>query len=239
MACSAAAVLLWALVFTGREARAQALSVVPVKIQMAPGQKAAALSVVNGGTSETAVQVRVYAWNQTDGEDRLVESGNVLVSPPLATIAPGAAQVVRLMLRETAQTREAAYRVIVDQIPPPVSAGTVQIALRMSIPVFAQPLARTAAHLEFHIESDAGRSYLVACNNGGRHEVIRDAALVTGDGRQLKPSSNASPYILAGATRRWAIPAQEPVASAGRTLQLTARSDAGAIAVQVSVVAIR
>jgi len=231
--------LLLTLLLTSRPARAQALSVVPVRIQMGPGQKAAVLSVTNQGTSETAVQVRIYAWNQKDGEDRLVESNNVLVSPPLATIGPGGAQVIRLMLRETAQTREATYRVIVDQIPPPAAAGSVQIALRMSIPVFAQPAARTAPHLQFHIESDAERSYLVASNLGGRHEVIRNVEVATGDGRQLKPSSDSSPYILAGATRRWAIPAQGPIAKTGKTLQLTARSDSGAISVQVPVVDLR
>jgi fimbrial chaperone protein len=206
---------------------------------MGPGQKAAVLTVANQGTGETTVQVRIYAWNQKDGEDRLVESSGVVVSPPLATIGPGASQVIRLMLRETAQTREDTYRLIVDQIPPPAAAGTVQISLRMSIPVFALPAARTTAHLVFHIESDGGKSYLVASNDGGRHEVIRDVAVATGDGRHLKPSSDASPYILAGATRRWPIPAQEPLAPTGKTLQLTARSDSGAIAVQVPVVDIR
>jgi fimbrial chaperone protein len=57
--------------------------------------------------------------------------------------------------------------------------------------------------------------------------------LVAADGKVLALESNVSPYILAGATRRWRIttpsvgPLREP-------LRLTARADTGAIDQAVS-----
>src|SRR5947207_12019099 len=86
VAKTCAAILI--LIQTGRAVRAQALSVLPVNVFLQPGQKATTLTVTNHGNRETAIQVRAYAWNQPDGDDQLTASDTVVVSPPLASIAP-------------------------------------------------------------------------------------------------------------------------------------------------------
>jgi fimbrial chaperone protein len=232
---TAAAILI--VILTGRAATAQALSVLPVNIFLPPGQRATTLTVTNQGNRETAIQVRAYAWNQPDGEDILTSSDAVMVSPPLATIAPGATQVVRLILRlpPLSGDREATYRILVDQIPPPAEPGIVQVVLRLSIPIFALPTTRAASIVRYHIELNSGQIYLVGSNDGLRHEAIRDIVLSTGDGRKLTPGPGASPYVLSGATRRWPIARQGPLPLPGETLRLTAHSDSGAIEEQVSV----
>jgi fimbrial chaperone protein len=195
------------VLIAGGTAGAQALMVIPVNVQLPTGQKATTLTVTNHGNAETAIQIRAYAWNQQDGTDQLADSNAVLVSPPLASIAAGATQVVRLILRQTPEGREATYRILVDQIPPPAEPGVVHIVLRMSIPIFAQPVTRTVAHIKFHIERNGESAYLVAFNDGGRHEAVRDVVLSTSDGRKLTSAASASPYVLAGCTRRWPIAA--------------------------------
>jgi fimbrial chaperone protein len=231
-------ILVLIVLLAGGAARAQSLMVLPVNIQMAPGQMATTLTVINRGDSETAVQVRAYAWNQPDGDDQLTASDTVLVSPPLTSIAPGAAQVVRLVLRRAPQGREATYRIVLDQIPPPALPGKVRVVLRMSIPIFAHSATRAVPHVYFHIERNAGKSFLVALNDGDRHEVIREIVLWTSDGHKLKTESSASPYILAGVTRRWPIGAQGLLPLPGETLRLTAHADSGAIEQQVHVVSV-
>jgi fimbrial chaperone protein len=233
---AAANALAAALVFllTGAVAGAQSLSVLPVNVFFPAGQKAATLTITNQGKSETAVQIRAFAWNQQDGDDqRLAATDAVLMSPPIATIAPGASQVVRLILRQTPQDREATYRILVDQIPPPAEPGIVHIVLRLSIPIFAMPAARVLPHLRFHTETDGGELFLVGTNDGLVHELIRDIVLTTGDGRELKEEPSTSPYILGGATRRWPIAAQGSLPLPSETLRLTAHSNAGAIDEQV------
>lgn len=220
-------------------AGAQALKVIPVNVQMPPGQRTAILTVINEGSTETAVQIRAYDWNQPGGNDQLTSSNEVLASPPLTTIAPGATQIVRLVLRRTPEGREATYRILLDQIPSAAVPGEVKIVLRMSIPIFAQPTNRTASHVQFHIERDAGQVYLVGINNGLRHEAIRDIVLLTNDGRKMKTASGAAPYILAGVTRRWLIAAQGPQPLTNETLRMTAHADTGAIEQQVRVVGVQ
>jgi fimbrial chaperone protein len=144
------------------------------------------------------------------------------------------------VLSKSPQGQEASYRILVDQIPPPAAPGTVRIALRLSIPIFAEPDSRAVSHVTFHVERDAGQAYLVAVNDGGRHETIRDIALTTGQGAKLKTDNQVSPYVLAGATRRWAIvePGGLPAAG-GSSLRMTARADSGALDQAVPVLANR
>jgi fimbrial chaperone protein len=221
------------LFVSGMAAGAQALSVLPVNIFFTPGQRATSLTVTNQGKSETAIQIRAFAWNQPDGNDKLTASNEVVASPPIATIAPGATQVVRLILRQSPQGREATYRILVDQIPPPAEPGVVHIVLRLSIPIFVQPAVKAFPDVQFHLEINAGQLYLVGFNAGNLHESIRDIVLSTSDGRKLNEDPNAYPYILAGATRRWHIAVQGPLPLSSDTLQLTAHANAGAIKEQV------
>ncbi|HKF49866.1 MAG TPA: fimbria/pilus periplasmic chaperone [Terracidiphilus sp.] len=224
-----------AVFMTAPPARAQALQVLPVNVQMAPGQQAATVTVSNQGDTQTAVQIRAYKWDQKGDSDELAPSNDVVVSPPISTIAPGSSQVVRLILRQPPQGHEETYRIILDQIPPPAEPGVVHVVLRMSIPIFAQPTSRAAADVQFHVEVKDGKTYLVGVNDGQRHEAIRGIELKTCDGRTLKVESGASPYILAGTTRHWKIDAPDAAPLPNGTAQLSAHSDAGAINQQVQV----
>lgn len=215
----------------GPMAHGQAISVLPVNVLLGPEQMATTLSVSNQDSKETAVQVRAFAWTQKDGADQLTQSDELVVSPPIATIAPGASQVVRLILRKPAQGRETTYRILVDQIPPPAEPGVVHVVLRLSIPVFVQPATPAAPNVHFHLERDGEQLVLVGVNDGLRHEAFRSILLRTSDGRELKEEASASPYILAGATRRWRMAGQGtgslPLPS--QPMRLTAKGDAAAI----------
>jgi fimbrial chaperone protein len=222
-----------AVAMTTPAVRAQALSVLPVNVHMAPGEQAATVTVSNQGNAQTSFQIRAYKWNQDGDTDELTVSNEVVVSPPIATIGAGQSQLVRLILRQPPQSREATYRIILDQIPPPAEPGVVHVVLRMSIPIFAQPKSRANSDLQFHVENKDGSTYLVGVNDGLRHETIREIQLKTSDGRELKAANGESPYILAGSTRHWRIDSSEAVSVSNSTFQLTAHSDAGAIEQQV------
>jgi fimbrial chaperone protein len=215
--------------------RAQGLSVLPVTIQLAPGQLAAAITLANQSDGETSFQVRAYAWHQQDATDQLSSTDDLLASPPLGTIAAAATQVVRLVLRKSPQGREATYRILLDQIPPPAAPGTVRIALRLSIPIFAEPATRAVPHVQWRVLDSGRQSYLEAINDGDRHETVRDIMLAS-SGSTDKVEPNLSPYILAGSTRRWEIIASGQPLAPGATLHLTAQMDSGPLDQTVVVV---
>ena len=221
------------LAFSSLAANAQALSVVPVNLFLSPGQKATSLTVTNQGNSEMALQTRAFAWSQKDGEDQLTATNNVVLSPPIVKMAPGATQVIRIILRQAPENFEDTYRILLDQIPPPAEAGVVHMVLRLSIPIFAQPAIRAFADVQFHLEYKNGQIDLVGMNVGNIHEKIRDIVLSTSDGRKLKADSNVPPYLLSGATRRWHIPVEKTQTAPSGTMRLTAHLDTGAIDEQV------
>lgn len=213
---------------------AQPLGISPVTLQLAPGQAATSLTVTNQGDRPTAIQLRVFAWNQDKGEDELVTTDHLIISPPITTIAPAATQVVRLMLRRPATGKEASYRILLDQIPAATEPGVVQVALRVSMPLFAAPVTRIASALRYHLEQRDGRPWLVAVNTGSRHETVRDIQLTSADGRHLKIADGVLPYVLAGATRRWLIVEMGGAAKWQSKVELSARGDLGPIRVSVS-----
>ena len=228
-----------ALLCAGGGAQAQSITVLPVNLNLAAGEQTSSLTVINQGAADTSVQIRVLAWSQANGVETLTPSDEVMASPPIATIAAGATQVVRLVLRKAPTEHEATYRILLDQIPAPATPGTVRIALRLSIPVFAEPATRALPRVAYHVESGAGKAFLVAVNEGERHETTRDLALATSGGAGLTLGNQASPYILSGVTQRWPITAPSGAVKPGGTLRLTGQGDTGAIDESVSVTAIQ
>jgi fimbrial chaperone protein len=231
--CFAAAAAL-ALTLAASGAKAQALTVEPVSIRLEPGQMASTLTVTNQGDTDTAFQIRGFTWSQQGDEDKLDPTDELLVSPPIGSIAAGASQVVRVVLRHPPQDREATYRILFDQIPPPAEAGTVRFALRLSIPIFALPTTRVAPHLQWRIVRDKDAAYLVGLNDGNAHERVREIALATPNGVTIKADANQLPYILAGATRRWRLITDGSLPAPGTVLHLSAQGDTSAIDTPVS-----
>lgn len=230
--CAVGAVSGLALVLAANPAAAQSLTVQPVVINMQPGQLAATISISGQGADPTSYQVRAFAWSQQDGAEKLDPTGDVLLSPPLGTIPANGTQVVRIVIRKPPKDQESVYRLLLDQIPPPSAPGTVRIALRLSIPIFVEPATRVAPHLEWRVERDSDGVWLVATNNGTRHERIHDIVLSMGT-TTFKPQGDSSPYLLAGATRRIRLTGDGALPASGATLHLTAVSDGGKIDVTV------
>ncbi len=222
-----------AAILAAGAARAQTLAIQPVTVQLAPGQMAATVTVVNQGTSDSAFQVRPFAWDVQDGQDRLSATDQLIASPPLGTIAPGGTQLIRLVLHAAAQGKEAAYRIWIDQIPSASEAGAVRIALRVSIPVFAEPDSRVAPALAWHVALQDGKAYLVADNSGTRHESVRDIVLSRPGGGAIAVEGGISPHVLAGASRRWRLDGALP--GAGSQLRITAHTDGADIDQTVAV----
>jgi fimbrial chaperone protein len=206
----------------------------PVNVVMAPGQMAATLTIVNENDHEISFQIRAFGWKEDRaGDVQLTPTTDLLVGPPLGTIAPGATQVVRLVLNHPPQDRELSYRILFDELAPPAEAGLVHIALRLSIPVFAEPAGLAAPHVQWRLAADGARMWLVAHNDGKRHQTVRDIALQTAEGHALELRPDTPPYVLAGGEHRWSIEGGTRLPAAGTILRLTANGDGGAVAEQV------
>ena len=75
------------------------------------------LYVTNRGTDECTIQLRAFVWSQPDGLDKLDDTEDLVVSPPMFNLAPGKQQIVRVVMRSARPQRETGYRIILDQLP--------------------------------------------------------------------------------------------------------------------------
>lgn len=107
-------------------------------------------------TAPMNAQIRIFRWTQVAGEDRLLPTSDLLVSPPFVRLAGDQNQLVRVIRNpsgplalaagDVSPVDEQAYRLIVDEIPSADAAGRgVQFVMHYSIPVFIHPLNQPAA----------------------------------------------------------------------------------------------
>jgi fimbrial chaperone protein len=192
---------LLAAFLVGAPAFAGSFSVAPVRIDMKMPRRAAAIEVQNTGEAPAQLQVERYRWlADRDGDDQLEPTEEIIATPPIFTLAPGAKQIVRVLLFGTIDpARESSYRLIFQETalndPPP---NTVQALLRISMPVFISP-PNAKPSIAWSMSRESDRWWLTAENTGNAHAQITAAR--TGSGQELK----APGYLLPGEKRRFAV----------------------------------
>lgn len=206
---------------------ASTLRVSPVGLDLPVGQNAATLSLFNDDASPLNVQVRVFRWKQVDGKDVLEPATGVVASPPIAKVTPGAARTIRVVrLDAKLPDRQEAYRLIVDELPPPLSEGGRQVTLLMrhSIPLFFAA-SNDKAKVEWRMGGPQDGQTLTATNSGGRHLRVSNLRVVDAAGDVLAERKGLVGYALPGSSMTWPAGAFAPAPG----LRLIADTDAGPI----------
>ena len=215
-----------------RPAHAAQLEFLPISITTSLGQSANTIQVVNRGGGASTLQVRAFAWLQpASGADDLIHSDAIVVSPPMFSLPEGETQVIRVVLRTPPGPNELAFRVLVDELPPP-NATNVQLALRVSLPIFAAP-SSGVADLRWRAVRAAGGLNVIAHNVGALHTRVGKISLALPARAPVEGKlENRLPYVLAGAERHWsaALPA-----APGTQIRLTAEIDGKTVAQTLSV----
>lgn len=186
-------------------ARAGAIRVMPVRVEVEAGRRFCALTLGNDGDAPVTVQVRGFAWTRDEaGEDLLDPQAGPIVNPAMATIAPGGSRLVRCSLPAPASGEaEGQWRLLIDELPDPATArpGVIRTLLRISIPVFRAGKA-AAARLSWSARSQpdaAGRGeshVLRIANPGTRHAKVIGLTLAGPRGETV--AVERSFYLLAG-----------------------------------------
>ena len=227
----AAAALAWMLALS---AYAGSFSVDPVRLTVRARATSTSLSLQNNGDEPVLVQSEVMAWSQQDGNDLLTPSQDLLISPPIFKLAPGAAQTVRVgLLRPSDPERELTYRIFLQEVPAPLLPGQegVHAVLRLGLPVFVLPSRRAVPLLNWRAAQGAeGQIKLSLSNSGNAHVQAIDCKLYRPDGT-LIAEQKLTAYVLPGQARSWQITPNQPWR--GETLKLSARTDAGDVTAEI------
>ncbi|MCZ0760623.1 molecular chaperone [Vibrio diabolicus] len=127
------------------QAYANSLLIWPIYPKISSESNATSIWMVNQGTEDFYLQVRIFQWGQKDGQDTYAQQRQLIVTPPFVKIAPGAKQLIRILNQDGAlSNKEYAYRIIIDELPPAKGPKdenkendlAVKVRMRYSIPLF-------------------------------------------------------------------------------------------------------
>jgi fimbrial chaperone protein len=206
-----------------------AVTIAPVLVELSPARKIVSVTVTNSADSAVSFQADVLAWSQPDGQDRFEETDDLMVVPPIATIAAGASQIFRITPRAPPDPREQAYRLILEDVTPeaagPANSATVNIRVRHSLPVFVSPEGKPAVGVRVaQCAAPAGKGCVRLYNDGSRYVT---AKALTIDAAAWHKQVPLDTRLLAGAWREWSFDLPANVAG---PLSVKAETSAGMFA---------
>lgn len=205
---SVALVVLLPVLLAGRAAAA-GLDVSPVLLELGAGERATLLRLRNDGESPSRYQITVHSWSEKrEGGMDLGPTDEVVVFPPVLELAPGATRNVRVGVTAGPGVNERAWRLFVEELPPPPTPGNqVRILTRIGIPVFLAP-ARVVERAVIEDVAAPGARLEFTLRNEGTVRIRPTAVQVVGrkaDGAVLFEVPGEAWYVLAGGERRYAL----------------------------------
>ncbi|QXP88861.1 fimbrial biogenesis chaperone [Methylococcus capsulatus] len=200
--------LLAACLCASAQLAASQLDVAPTRIELSTAKPASAVTVKNESKDKLVIQNSVVAWTREGNEDRHTPTRDLIVTPPIATVAPGGSQVLRVGLRRPADPRSMlTYRLFVEEVPPPPQAGFkgVQFALRVSLPVLVQPAAPAPPRIVWSgARRPGGDLEITARNEGSALQAVYELFI---GGTPGKPVGQSGTILLPpGSRQSWTFP---------------------------------
>jgi fimbrial chaperone protein len=218
-------------------ASASTFNISPIRAELAAGHRTEALTITNAEDNPVVVQIRVVRWSQANGAEELVDTRELLATPPVLQIPANSQQIIRVALRRDPDpAQELTYRVIFEEVPQaaPKDFTGLRVALRLSIPIFVAP-AQGKANADLAWASrwlPNGQLELAATNNGSGHLQITDfEAQFPGSLMPLRGVT--SKYVLPGSRMSWTL---TPPADANRqgAIPIRGHSDQGDFSADVA-----
>ena len=210
---------------------AASLRVSPVILDLKAPTASSSLRIWNEAKSPINVQVRIFRWTQQNGSDVLTAADDVVASPPMTQLKPGAENLVRIVrLSKVPIKAEESYRVIVDELPSrgKPQSGTINLVIRHSIPVFFADAAASDAEPVWSVTPQAN-GYKVSVSNKGLKRIrIANLKLLGGNGQAVAQQQGLVGYVLGNSNTSWMVPATDNKRSGG-TLKISADSEGGPV----------
>lgn len=160
----------------------------PIDPKIASDEKATELWMENRGDNTTLMQVRVFLWQQQDGQDRYQTQQQVLASPPMVRIEPGKKQLIRLVKQTPVPAgEETAFRILIDEIPSPQAQNAAKnqaglnFQMRYTVPLFVYGNGASATsakpQLAWQLVNRDGHQALEITNRGSGHARLSRVSL--------------------------------------------------------------
>ena len=183
----------------------------PVSVEILSDQAASSISLYNQSNESSDLQVRVFEWRQNAGQDQLIPTDEIAVSPPFLKLQPNDSYNLRVVrINPVLVSGEQTYRIIIDELPKPIDNRKVDqgvnVLLRSSLPLFVVN-KDAITKLTWSIQQEQNNSSLIINNVGNRHALLSNLTLVdtTANKSYAIKVNTVNGYILAGKARNFNI----------------------------------
>lgn len=184
-----------------------AFGVSPIRLDLAGDVRTGVLTVSNDDKRRLYFQAKLGSWTQdSEGQDKYVDSSDLIFFPPLFSIEPGEKRLIRVGAKGPISPRERAYRLFIEELPDPnesATAGGAQVAVRMrfGVPVFLGAGEAKPAVATISVERDGVHAQI---HNAGDRQV-RFEELQLHSGNQVVGTLPGW-YVFPGVTRKFVVP---------------------------------
>lgn len=220
----------------GHSAFAASLQVSPTSVNFDNSQQAQSVWLTNSGKESIRGQVRLYNWQQVNGQEQLNPASGMIVTPAIVSIQPGQRQLVRLVQpkgtgKETDQV-EQAYRLIVNELPTTTThENGLQFLLSYSVPVFVNQKAhaesRTALNgVDISLEMRKGRMMLIVNNSLKQHIKLSQVTFTPANSKPVTLTPGLLGYTLAKQKMEWPVNLSAGLIKNGGVLSAIVNNDA-------------
>ena len=207
------------------------LSVSPMRLDFNAERGIAIVTLSNTSRETLTIETEVVPWPAGAAGQSVRD---VVVNPPIATLAPGEKVSVRVGLVKRLGTEvERGYRVYFTELPNlrAQEALGVGVRLRLGIPVFVAAASAQARPLDWSVGRDGDGMFLTASNTGNVHQRVSALTALLGTTRYA--AAQSSPYVMPGSSTSFRLPGLVAGAGDKLTLQLQANDTPRQLEVQV------
>ncbi|MEQ1189315.1 MULTISPECIES: fimbrial biogenesis chaperone [Acinetobacter] len=183
----------------------------PVTVEILSHQKASSISLYNQSNDSADLQIRIFEWTQNDGQDQLIPTDDIAISPPFIKLKPNDSYNLRVVrIKPEPISGEKTYRIILDELPKPIDSRKasqgVNVLLRSSLPVFVVN-KDAITQLNWKIDAKQNDTSLNISNIGNRHALLNDLILVDNTENKSYPIkvNTVNGYILSGKSKNYSI----------------------------------
>ena len=215
---------------------AGSIQLTPVRVNLSAAAKVAVLTVHNTGAEDSVMQVTLNKWTLDGQQYAYRQSQELVITPATFRLAPGKQQIIRIGLRDDLpQANEAAYRLLVEEVPgpPPPNFSGARLVVRHDVPVFVAPSGAARASLDVAVECAGSSARLRMANIGNVHAQLRHVAIESLADKKLLGSWDTFDYLLPNAQKSWPLAEAAP-AAVGKRFMVTAHTDQGAFSADVT-----
>jgi fimbrial chaperone protein len=211
---------------------ASQLTVTPIVLELNAPSAAGTLKLHNDENVEVVVQTRIFRWSQIDGKESLLDTTDVVASPPIITLHPHSDYTVRIVrLLKNPVRGEEGYRIMIDQLPNwrNQPTGRINVLIRQFIPVFFREQQVIVPNVDFFINHTGQSLLVVAKNSGDEHMRIASLHLHDSSGETISFGNGLLGYVLGRSSMSWRTSWPSSRFGPNRSFFITAETNKGPI----------